>query len=310
MSQKQRRRLIALAIIVGLSILGSLFRLELPPIEAGPVEVFSLNVGGFHFPVSNSLIVTWVVILLLVGLSYAATRRVELVPSGLQNLMETALETIRGLVRDVAGERGTRFFPYVATIFLFVLFSNWLGLMPGFGSIYIEEEVHGHIEKVPLFRAPSADLNTTLALAVFSVVMTQIMGVMILGFVGYFFGRFFRFGNWVSFLLAIVGRRPRKRMIGYLLQGGVELFIGIVEFVSDSLKIVSFSFRLWGNIFAGEVLLMVAAFLFAQILPLPFYALEVFVGFIQAFVFAILTLIFMTIATMPHGEGHAAEASH
>jgi len=138
MSHKQRRRLIALAIIVGLSILGFLFRLELPPIEAGPVEVFSLNVGSFHFPVSNSLIVTLVVMVLLIGLAYGATRRVELVPSCLQNLMETVLEAIRGLVSDVAGERGARFFPYVATIFLFVLFSNWLGLLPGFGSIYIQ----------------------------------------------------------------------------------------------------------------------------------------------------------------------------
>lgn len=329
MSQKARNIVYVVGILVVLAILGVAFRFPIPKIEAGPVTVFTVNLGGVEFPVSNSLIITWTAMVLLIVLSFAATRKMELVPSGTQNLMEAIIEALNNLVTDVAGERGSRFFPYVATIFLFVLFANTLGLVPGFGSIGIWHEVvdeagHAERELFPIFRAPSADLNLTFSLAIVSVLMTQVFGVgaaayyqryrvknikneplrlgvnLFWGIIGYF-SRFINLGKWIDFVKALLGLRPRKGMGGLLIWGFMDVFMGIIELFSEVMKILSFSFRLWGNIFAGEVLLIVMAYLFAQILPLPFYFLELFVSFIQAFVFAILTLMFMTMATMPHG---------
>ncbi len=305
MSGKQRTLLTFSGIIVILVILAVLFPLTLPPIEAGPMAV--AHVG--EFPISNSMIVAWVVVILLILFTYASTRNMQLVPSGVQNLVEAVIETLNGLVTDVAGERGKRFFPFVATIFLFVLLNNWLGLLPGVGSIGVWEEhvVKGHTEKilVPLFRSASADLNTTVALAIVSVVTTQILGIMALGFFGYA-GKFINIGRLGQFVLGLIGLRPRKGLGKLLFWGIIDFVVGIIELFSEVMKIVTFSFRLFGNIFAGEVILIVMPFLFAQILPIPFYALEMFVGFIQAFVFAMLTLVFMTMATAHHGgEAHA-----
>jgi F-type H+-transporting ATPase subunit a len=325
---------IALLTLVALAIS---FRVPLPPIEVRPEEIVIISVGEFHYPVSNSLLTTWIVMLLIVIPTILATRKMELIPTGPQNFFEAIVEAIDSLVRDVAGERGRQFFPIVATIFIFVLVSNWLGLVPGVGpvGIIVPDEKHpipqgyavvdlprpvaellGSVEHhsegqeatlIPLLRSPSADLNTTLALAIVSVVMTQVFGMMALGILRYW-TRFFNFGNLFNFVLALIGVKPRKHMLGYLFWGGLDAFVGALEFVSELAKFISFSFRLFGNIFAGEVVLIIMAFLFAQILPLPFYLLEVFVGFIQAFVFAILTLVFMTIATAPHGGGHSDES--
>ncbi|MEO0205404.1 MAG: FoF1 ATP synthase subunit a, partial [candidate division WOR-3 bacterium] len=191
-------------------------------------------------------------------------------------------------------ERGRRFFPLIMTIFLFVLIINWFGLLPGVGSIgfyrekpvpteYIEQkevsgeetheaEIHEHKEFVPLFRGASADLNTTLALALISVIFTQIYSIQILGFKG-FIKRFIKLKNPIMF------------------------FVGILELIAEIAKIISFSFRLFGNIFAGEVLLTVMLFLLPFVIPLPFLALEIFVGVIQAIIFSFLTLFFIKIAT-------------
>jgi len=288
-----------------------------------------LTVGEFE--ITNTLFTTWIVTILLTLFVFFSTRKMETVPSGLQNVLEMIIEALDGLTTSVAGSRGRKFFPIVATIFLFVLFSNLLGLVPGFGPIGIIPvsehapapqgiatfdlppslseslgakggEGEGGIILAPLFRSPSTDINMTLALALISVIMTQVFGMQAMGPIKYWFVRFFMFDKVGQFFLSLFKGKPK---FGLLAFGLLDVFVGLLELVSEVSKILSFTFRLFGNIFAGEVVLLIMAFLFFA-LPFPFYALELFIGFIQAFVFAILTLVFMTIATTAHG----AEAHH
>ncbi len=302
--------------------------------------------------ISNTLLTTWIVILLIVAFVYFATRQMALIPSGAQNLLELIIESLDGLTTSVAGERGKMFFPWIATIFLFVLVSNWLGLIPGFGPIgYIPVDEkhpapsgistfdlgkgfsdfigpthhasaaddHGAPAKegehkeaapaveeeqllAPFVRSPSTDMNTTLALALISVIVTQIYGMKVVGPLKYW-TKFFAFGKLGGFFGGLFKCKFNAGLLGF---GILDLFVGLLEFISEMVKILSFTFRLFGNIFAGEVVLLIMAFLFSA-LPLPFYGLELFVGFMQAFVFFILTLVFMTIATTAH---HPEEAHH
>jgi F-type H+-transporting ATPase subunit a len=227
------------------------------------------------FPVTNSLLAAVGASGILSALA-VRLRRVQRIPGALQNVAEAVIDWVLDLCVSVTGDRvrARKFFPLVATLFLFVLLNNWLGLMPGFGSIGLRE--NGHL--VPLLRAGSADLNTTLALALVSVVTTQVFGVFLLS-AGKYAGRFFNFKN------------------------PIYTFVGLVELVSEFAKIISFSFRLFGNVFAGEVLLLVISSLVPVLAPVPFYGLELFVGLIQAFVFAVLTLVFLTVATS-RAEAH------
>ncbi len=291
-----------LVIVVGLA---RFFPVKpLPAIEAGPKAIAHIGVGGAEFPISNSMVVSWIVTIVLIVVSYASTRNMQLIPSGLQNLMEAVIETLNGLVSDIAAERGKRFFPIVATIFLYLILVNWSELLPGVGPIGVAAGGgEGGHALVPLFRASSSDLNTAIGLAIISVFMTQVYSIMAFGVLGYL-GRWFNFRRLGHFFMALLGLRPRKGLGGLFFWGVIDVFIGLVELFSETIKLITFSFRLFGNIFAGEVILIVMAYLFAQVLPLPFYALELFVGFIQAFVFAVLTLVFMSMATQP---AHGAE---
>ncbi len=292
--------------------LSATFKVALPPIE-----VAAESLGEFQLPlighVTNSLLTTWIVMALLVILVEAAMRKQSLVPSGLQNMLEAFVEALWGLSEDVAGhKRAAKFFPIVATFFFFILFSNWLGLLPGVGTIGFWEVLDGHKVLVPLLRSPSTDLNTTISLALISVILCQLFGMRALGLLGYW-SKFFNFRGVGNIIGALMGRKPKPaKPTGYLMMGFmafVDVFMGILELIAEIAKIVSFSFRLFGNIFAGEVLLAVLAFLMPYLLPLPFLGLEVFVGFIQAFVFFILSLVFMTMATTAHG-GESHEAAH
>jgi len=187
-----------------------------------------------------------------------------------------ALLSVMGTMFGGDRRKAERYLPLIATIFTFILFSNWFGLLPGIGSIV----VRGH-ETAPLLRAPSADLNFTIALALISVVMTNIIGVTVLGF--------------------------RAHISKYLnFKDPIKFFIGILEFISELAKIVSFSFRLFGNVFAGEVLLTIIAFLVPYVIPLPFFFMEIFVGFIQALIFTMLSIVFIAMATTDH-EAHEME---
>jgi F-type H+-transporting ATPase subunit a len=308
------RNLVILLLVIALFVVSGLLGLKigLPTISVMAEPVFHIG----SFAVTNSLLTSWIAMIVLIILSLVATRRIpkdleaasnqDMVPSGFQNLMEWTIEWFWGLVKNIAGSWAPRFFPIVMTIFLFVLVSNWLGLLPGFSSIGLLEhprgaEAAGFIANgpfltgkpapvgqgfvlVPFFRSPSADLNFTLALAVIAVGLSQYFGVRAhkLGY----FKRFFDFSGF-----------KQGTMMGVIM-----VFAGILELIAEFGRIISFTFRLFGNVFAGEVLLVVIAFLVPYIASLPFYGLEIFVGFIQAVVFMMLALIFFTMATAGHGS--------
>lgn len=317
MTRRRRAYLLAGIILVGLLLpftpWGSFLRVQLPEIVVAPETLAHIQVGGFDLALSNTLLTLWLVMTLLIGVSLLGTRRMRLVPTGMQNLLEAAIEALLSLVVDVAGEdRGKKFFPVVATIFLLLLVSNWMGLVPGFGPIGLRESVvqGEHVEEVlvPLFRSPSTDINLALGLALISVVLTQIYGMQALGVRGYI-GKFIKIQRLIEFFAPVreeEGRGETRRRAGILAQAGMDIFIGLIELISEMAKILSFTFRLLGNIFAGEVILLIMAFFAPFFLPVIFFAFETFVGFIQAFIFAILTLVFMTLATTPHesAESH------
>lgn len=229
----------------------------------------------FGIPISNSLVLSLGTALFLLLLGFFAVRSLKPLPSKIQNAVELVLENILGFMAGVLGSesQAKKFFPLVATIFLFILFNNWLGVLPGTGSIGITQVREGKEVFVPLFRAANSDLNTALALALISVLALQFYGIRKLGF----------FGHVSKFFV--------------LTKGPVHFFVGILELVAEVAKVLSFSFRLFGNVFAGEVLLLIMMVLVPFVVPLPFFFLEFFVGFIQALVFAMLTLIFLKIAT-------------
>ncbi len=283
--------------------------------------------------VTNSMITSLIVSGFLIATAVFIRSKLEKTnsPKGIQNIAELIIEKLDNLIQSVTNDRTkTRsFFPLIATFFLFILVNNWFGLLPGVGTIgYIEhheDNSHAAVERatdtlalptflqanaateqdttgtdtgvldenidaddidigteaeegtfVPYFRPGTADLNGTLALGIISVLATQFFGVHFIG-LGYF-KKFINFADPISF------------------------FVGILEAVSECAKIISFAFRLFGNIFAGEVLLVVTTYLAKLVVPMPFYGLEVFVGFIQALVFMMLSLVFFNMATEEHAH--------
>lgn len=260
---------------------------RLPDIKIAPDVIF--NIGPF--PVTNTLLCTWITIVILVILCYFGTRKRDIIPSGIQNLAEWAVESLLGLVESVAGKaKERRFFPLVATFFVFILFANLLDVIPGVDTIGVianpAAKSHAFLgfllfdyrysnQIIPWIRPATSDLNLTLAMAVVSVVVTQYFGFATLG-AKVHLGKYFNF------------------------RGPVDFFVGIIEIVSETARIISFSFRLFGNIFAGSAVLAVFAFVLPFVADVAFIPLELFVAFMQAFVFAMLTLVFMEIATSSH----------
>ncbi len=234
-----------------------------------------------NLPITNTLLVTWVTMVILITVSLIATRAVKLIPSGTQNFLEMVVEGGFSTVEGLARGRAKIFFPLVMTFFLLIITANWLGLLPGFGTIGLKEVHEGKEVFVPLLRSINSDLNTTLALAVVSAVTTHFFAIKFLGIVDYL-------KKWVSL-------------------NPIFLFVGLLEIVGEFTKVVSLSFRLFGNIFAGEVVLNTVATLApwtAFFVPLPFYFLEIIVGFVQAAVFMMLTLVFMVLLTEKHETSH------
>ena len=280
---------------LGRSMLG----LELPswlsisrPDPKLPAEVvFHL----FGFPITNSVIGAWLTIIFLVGFSYAVTRRMRLIPPRLQSLFESFLGWLYNFCQSVAGEEnGRRFFPVMATIFLFVAFNAWLSLLPGFGSI----TVHTAEGEVHLLRGANTDINMPLALALMSFVFVELFGLRRGGI--RYLGKFVNVGPFFRSVSQILRGRLRAGLSG-LITGVINIFVGFLEALSELVRIVSFTFRLFGNMTAGEILLLIAMFLIPWVFALPFYGLELLVGFVQALIFAGLTLVFLTVAVAPHG---------
>ncbi len=233
----------------------------------------------WNFPVTNTLLISTAIVLSLIIFSFFLNKRLKTIPSGIQNIIEYILESLLNLVDSVTGsrEQSKKFFPLVASIFIFVILSNWVEILPGLGTIGIKEINNGKEVIKPFIRSSSSDLNVTLSIALISVFSVQILGITAMGIKKYS-KRFF------------VNPFKKPYVVG--------TFVGILEIISELAKIISFSFRLFGNIFAGEVVLIISLFLlpyFFNILPLPFLFLELFVGFIQALIFSMLTLIFLKV---------------
>jgi F-type H+-transporting ATPase subunit a len=311
---------------------------KFPKISLPSETVFTLG----PLPVTNTLIVTVIADIALILFAVRATRKIRKgspdaeIPRGAQNIFELIIDMLYSLSKSVAGSKAVKIFPWMATIFLFVLFANWTELFPGIESIGLIEPAHEGIgypkvelipgvytvdqsqpivvnpatvspaaesvaaeaekqqaaeggehpeayQVLPFFRTPTSDINTTLALALITMFMVQVFGVRALG------GRyFFKFVN-----------IPELRRGGL----GIMMFIvGFLELISEIARILSFTFRLLGNIFAGGVLLLVMAFIVPFFIPMPFLGLELFVGFIQALVFAMLALVFINMAMQSHGD--------
>ena len=265
-----------------------------PPAPELPAEkVFHL----LGFPITNSIIGAWLTIAVLVGFSCVVTRRMKIVPGRLQSAFEFLLGWLYNLCQRVAGEEnGRRFFPVVATIFLFVAFNAWLSLIPGFGSVMVTTAAG---EQVHLLRGANTDINMPLALALVSFVFVEYFGLRSLGV--RYLGKFLNVGQFFRSVIQIVRGRLRAGLSG-LFTGFIHIFVGFLEALSELVRIVSFTFRLFGNMTAGEILLLIAAFLIPWVFAIPFYGLELLVGFVQALIFSGLTLVFLTIAVAHHGE--------
>lgn len=243
-------------------------------ISLTPETIFHIG----SFPFTNSFLMTFATSAIIIGISFFIQKNMKIVPRGFQNIFEAVIEYFLGLVDSVTQnrEQTKKFFPIVMTIFLFVIISNWIGLLPGAGTVGVYENVHGKTILAPFIRSASADLNTTLAISLIAVFAVNFMGISAIGIVKY--GKKF-----------FVSPFHKPYFIG--------TFVGVLEIISEIAKIISFSFRLFGNVFAGEVLLIVILNLAPYFLPLPFLFMEIFVGFVQALVFSMLTLVFLKMAT-------------
>ncbi len=398
---RRPKLLLALGLVIlSLIVSHTILRFPFPFISIKPEnlgkQLFPLGPIG-DFNLTNTIFSSWIAVAIIFILAYLATRKLGLVPKGLQNFVEAVLSWLLGLVDSIAGPKGRRFFPLVATIFIFVIVNNWMSLVPGFGTIgkmesagevihhvieekaeeaephltileaehelevfldwdeaeraaapsghvgkeiytaledrelhiwdevgsfrvmpfamhkqsmtaaeYADDYIHfedGHIEYsqpegqnvgllIPFFRNANTGLNTTLAIALIAMFFVEFWGIRSLGFFRYG-AKFFNFSGF-------------KRGVT---TGFIDLFVGMLEGISEIARLISFTFRLFGNMFAGEILIFVMMFLIPLALAVPFYGLELFVGFIQATIFAVLTLMFAAIAVTAH-NGHDEHANH
>jgi F-type H+-transporting ATPase subunit a len=224
-------------------------------------------------PITSTLITSWLCMALLVGFAIMVSHKIALQPGRLQSVSELLIGGVFDYMADVLESRtlARRYFPVVMTIFLFILLLNWFGLFPGVTSIgyYAGHGSESHF--IPFLYPAATDLNITFAFALVAFVTIQFSGITAIGVFKYA-GKFINFSSPLAFA------------------------VGIIELISEIARLISFSFRLFGNIFAGKTLLVVVMFFVPYFLPVPVMAFELFVGFIQAFVFAILTLFFIKIA--------------
>lgn len=291
-------------------------------VKAEPLFYLIGSAENPFFPFVNSFTIMLIADVIVIGLAFLATRNMQMVPRGLQNVMEMVIEALYNLFQTINRDYVARAFPLAATLFLYVLVCNLLGLLPGVGSFGVCHVYHGSEEAagavtsttsgviflsrsegeegavhdpnpydtcapghilVPMFRTPSADLNFTFGIATIAWVYIEYLGFKALG---------------------------RGYLRKFFNTKGIMSVVGIFEFIGELVKLPAFAFRLFGNIFAGEVVLVVLAFLIPVFLPMPLYVFELFVGFIQAFIFAVLTMAFITVATTSHEEGHEEHGDH
>jgi len=232
------------------------------------------------FTITNSIVTTWVIGAVIVVLAVALTRRLRLIPNPVQNAVEWIYESLANFVVSLGGPAAKRYAPLFIALFIFIVLSNWSGAIPFFG-------------RVEWLRAPTSDLNVTAGLAIVSFLTFHVEGIRVLGARRYF-GKYFN----------LRGFRHGP------IDGVIDLFVGLLEGLLEFLKPVTLALRLFGNVWGGEVMLSVMTALLLAVLPLPFLGLELFIGLIQAFIFAILTLVFTVLALESHDEEHAAAGEH
>ena len=295
---KWRRIGIIALLSFGLVVLGRLlFPVSIPHFELAAEAVFS----PFGIPITNTMIAAWLTILVMGGISYAATRKMRLVPQGLQNILEAGIEVLMNFVDNIAGkEYGRKFFPVVATIFIFIIANAWLALLPGFMSIGFWHTEGGEQVLIPLFRGANTDINVPLALALVSFIFVEYWGFRSQGFIRYM-SRFVNVRRYFSGVGQMLRGRVRSGL-GTLFTGIIDIFVGLIEMVSELVRIISFTFRLFGNMTAGEILIFAMLFLIPWVAAVPFYGLELFIGFVQALIFCGLTLVFLVMAVTPREE--------
>ncbi len=257
-----------------------------------------LSIG--NFPITNAYVNSTIITIAFVAFAFVLNISITKKPGKLQNGFEAVLEFLFGYFDQVTGDRekSKKFLPIVGTLFLFILCSNWFGLLPGNGSIGIWQMAEGKLELIPILRSAGSDLNLTVAMALISVVSSHLIGMLSLGF----------FTHWNKFIqLGTIWQAVKTGKPMNILVSLVEFLVGFIELFSEAAKVVSLSLRLFGNIFAGEVLMTVISSLISVGAPLPFMFLELIVGVVQATVFAMLTLVYLTIATSSHGEHETEE---
>lgn len=249
--------------------------------------------------VTNSMVMVWMVVIGLVVVAQLATRKMSLIPSGLQNFVEWIVEALYTFLEGVLGEHLVkRTFWFFGTIFILILCTNWIGLIPGVGTIGWDVDAHGHVHK-PLFRGGNADLNMTAAMAFTFALLWFYWAITENGLKGF-----------LAHIFAPKGKFSGLMKVGMILIFGM---VGLIEVASILLRPVALSFRLYGNIFAGEnmlegMMVLVPSWI-AWLPPLPFYFMELLVGLIQALVFMLLTAVFLKLIC-DHGDDHDEEHAH
>ncbi|MDQ5922667.1 MAG: synthase subunit a [Patescibacteria group bacterium] len=249
------------------------------------------------FPITNSLLTSWLALFVILGISLAVRLKMKKIPGKIQHIFEILIEGALSLCDQVTNNRKltNKIFPIVFTLFVFILINNWVGILPFVGSIGMNVIEEGHEVFVPFFRGGTADVNMTLALSLMIVIGSNVFGMIAVGV-------WKTFNKYVNIsLLGSIFTKVRKDP-SILIVAPITFFVGILELIGEVAKVASLSFRLFGNIFAGEVLLASMAAIFAFILPGPFLFLEVFIGLIQALIFSLLATVYFTIAAEDHGE--------
>lgn len=272
----------------------SFFQVPKPNVEL-PAEPV-LHIG--HFAVTNTLIASWFTIIVLVVLAFTLTRKMKLIPGKRQAMAEAMVEGLLNFVESVAGRKhARRLFTGVATIFLYVISNAYLALLPFFGSIGIFE----HDGKfAPLFRAANTDVNVPLSIAIMSFIFVEYWGMRALG-VTHYLSEFINVRQMGQGFKELFSGQVKTAVMNIIF-GFINLFVGVLEIFSHLTRMLSFTFRLFGNMTAGEILILVSSFLIPAVFSIPFYGLELLIGLIQALIFSGLTLVFGTIAVSPHEE--------
>jgi F-type H+-transporting ATPase subunit a len=274
--------------------------MNLYAVSEGGISQKAVEIGHIlGFPITNSMIFTWVVALGLILFARLATRQMNQVPSGAQNLFEWLVEGLYGLLESIIGAHLTRkTFWFFGTIFIFILAANWIALVPGVGTIgWGHQTDHGFAIDEPLLRGANADLNLTLAMALIFFVLWIVWALQEVGVRGMAKEMFGAKGETTGFM------KPLMAII--------FLAAGLLEIISILFRPISLSFRLYGNVFAGENMLEAMSTLvpgLGWLLPIPFYFMELLVGLVQALVFMLLTAVF-TLLICQHEES-AHEAAH